>query len=206
MQKLILVDNKMELADEWSKQFSDLIESDTVEVHGQVDIMTFEGDAVVSPANSFGFMDGGIDLIYSLNMGWEVMYMLQAKIRGEFDGELLVGQHTVVPTGYGRYPNLLVVPTMREPKRLVDTDNVYLASKALFLAMRKHPELKTVVCPGLGTGTGGVSPAECARVMRMAYDNWYLGEAVENGVMSPRNLMEVFEMCAKQKTNGEGKN
>lgn len=26
----------------------------------------------VSPANSFGFMDGGIDLAYSLHFGWQM--------------------------------------------------------------------------------------------------------------------------------------
>jgi O-acetyl-ADP-ribose deacetylase (regulator of RNase III) len=205
-QKLILVDNKAELAEAWTEHFSDLIDKGHVEVHGKVDIMSFEGDAVVSPANSFGFMDGGVDLIYSLNMGWEVMYMLQATIRSKYEGELLVGQHTIIPTGYGRYPNLLVVPTMREPKKLIGTDNVYLASKALFLAMRKNPELRTVVCPGLGTGTGGISPSECARIMRMAYNDWYLGDAVENGTLAPRNLLEVFDMCAKHKSYGREEN
>jgi len=35
-------------------------------------ILDIECDAVVSPANSFGFMDGGIDLIYSQFFGWHV--------------------------------------------------------------------------------------------------------------------------------------
>ncbi|MEM8641966.1 MAG: hypothetical protein AAGG51_24585 [Cyanobacteria bacterium P01_G01_bin.54] len=34
-------------------------------------------DAVVSPANSFGFMDGGLDLLYSQNFGWYVQTRLQ---------------------------------------------------------------------------------------------------------------------------------
>ena len=29
----------------------------------------------VSPANSFGFMDGGIDMAYSLHFGWQ-MYVV----------------------------------------------------------------------------------------------------------------------------------
>ena len=31
------------------------------------DILKVEGDAIVSPANSFGYMDGGLDLKYSTN-------------------------------------------------------------------------------------------------------------------------------------------
>ena len=29
-------------------------------------------DAIVSPANSFGFMDGGIDMVYSKRFGWQM--------------------------------------------------------------------------------------------------------------------------------------
>ena len=29
-------------------------------------------DAIVSPANSFGFMDGGIDYCYSEHFGWQM--------------------------------------------------------------------------------------------------------------------------------------
>ena len=31
-----------------------------------------EADAIVSPANSFGFMDGGIDMVYSRHFGWQM--------------------------------------------------------------------------------------------------------------------------------------
>jgi len=30
------------------------------------------GDFQVSPANSFGFMDGGIDMAYSSRFGWQM--------------------------------------------------------------------------------------------------------------------------------------
>ncbi|KAJ8314435.1 hypothetical protein KUTeg_006585 [Tegillarca granosa] len=31
-------------------------------------------DAIVSPANSFGFMDGGIDMAYSMHFGWQIYH------------------------------------------------------------------------------------------------------------------------------------
>lgn len=189
MQKFILVDNKAELADAWNKEFEF---DDNVEAHGPADIFSFEGDACVSPANSFGFMDGGIDLLYSMNMGWHVSAQLKNKIQTEYDGELLVGQAVIIPTGYARFPNIICAPTMRVPCRLVGTHNVYLAAKAMFLAAKRHPALKTIVCPGLGTGTGGVSSAECARIMKLAYDDWYLGKAEENGTLMPGQLGDVF--------------
>jgi O-acetyl-ADP-ribose deacetylase (regulator of RNase III) len=38
--------------------------------HG--DIFEHMADVTVSPANSFGYMDGGIDLVYSNYFGWEL--------------------------------------------------------------------------------------------------------------------------------------
>lgn len=34
--------------------------------------LTFSPCLQVSPANSFGFMDGGIDMVYSLHFGWDL--------------------------------------------------------------------------------------------------------------------------------------
>ncbi len=60
MMKLILTAVEKSLAEAWRKFFSEL---DFVTVpHGS--ILDARCDAVVSPANSFGFMDGGIDAIY----------------------------------------------------------------------------------------------------------------------------------------------
>ncbi len=200
MQKFIFVDNKAELADAWKKEFA---QYDNVEVHGPVDIFSFEADACVSPANSFGFMTGGIDLLYSMNMGWNVMARLQNIIQTEYNGELLVGQALLLPTNYDRFPNIIVAPTMRMPDRLNGTQNVYLAAKAIFHLAKTHPVLKTIICPGLGTGTGAVTPKECARLMRMAYEDWYLGNAETNGVMKPGSLGEVFAMCDRQTSKTE---
>ena len=59
-----LIDRLEPLVAEWQK----VMPSSTVEiVHG--DIFSRPADALVSPANSFGFMDGGIDLAYSRRFG-----------------------------------------------------------------------------------------------------------------------------------------
>jgi hypothetical protein len=42
------------------------------------DIFEQKADAIVSPANSFGYMDGGIDLLYSKYFGWELEANLRA--------------------------------------------------------------------------------------------------------------------------------
>jgi Macro-like domain len=60
------------------------------------DILEGQCDAVVSPANSFGYMDGGIDLAYRRYFGLELQSRVQTKIKSEFRGELPVGQAMVV--------------------------------------------------------------------------------------------------------------
>ena len=54
------------LASAWEQHCGDL---ESVRVH-RGSILDVDCDAVVSPANSFGFMDGGIDMAYSQHFGW----------------------------------------------------------------------------------------------------------------------------------------
>ena len=58
--KLILSATETSLSDAWEKSCGDL---DFVEIQ-RGSILEVDCDALVSPANSFGFMDGGIDALY----------------------------------------------------------------------------------------------------------------------------------------------
>jgi O-acetyl-ADP-ribose deacetylase (regulator of RNase III) len=137
------------------------------------DILEGRCDAVISPANSFGFMDGGIDLAYRRYFGMDLQSRVQAKIRSEFRGELPVGQATVVPTGNETVPYLVAAPTMRVPDRIGDTVNVYLAFRAALLAVLAHNDGSTTInsmrVPALGTGIGAMTLARAARQMHAAY-------------------------------------
>lgn len=61
------------------------------------DIFQHRADAIVSPANSFGFMDGGIDLLYSRVLGQHLEGELQALLRDRHFGELPVAIRTRCP-------------------------------------------------------------------------------------------------------------
>jgi O-acetyl-ADP-ribose deacetylase (regulator of RNase III) len=95
-------------------------------------------DAIVSPANSFGFIDGGIDLAYSLRFGWSVQERLRQRLRPEHDGELPVGQAIIVPTDHADIPFVISAPTMRIPMDVSTTVNAYLAFRAAIRAAREH--------------------------------------------------------------------
>ena len=63
---VILTSVEPALADAWERFCGDL---NFVTVH-RGSLFDLSCDAVVSPANSFGFMDGGIDMLYGQYFGW----------------------------------------------------------------------------------------------------------------------------------------
>ncbi len=144
-------------------------------------------DAVVSPANSFGFMDGGIDRLYLERFGHETQDRVQALIQEDHFGELPVGAALIAETNDCEFPFLIVAPTMRVPMILGESIHPYLAARATFLLIRHgtfsagphcgqpvREHVRTVALPGLGTGVGRVPPADCARQVRAAIEDWVL--------------------------------
>ncbi|GAL85939.1 Appr-1-p processing protein [Sporocytophaga myxococcoides] len=75
--KYILFDKNQEMVAAWKEFFS---EGANVEIfHG--DFNSIKCDTIVSPANSFGFMDGGIDYAISDRLGWDLQIKLQQIIK-----------------------------------------------------------------------------------------------------------------------------
>ena len=176
---IVLVAVDAPLADAWRQFCGDL---DFVTVH-HGSILDVACDAVVSPANSYGFMDGGIDMLYSRHFGWDVQARLQKAIREKHDGELLVGRAEIVETGNVAIPYLIAAPTMRVPMVLRESVNPYLAARAVLLLLTNGvmpcgpsagepvaDVIKTVAFPGLGTGVGRITPQICAHQVRTAID------------------------------------
>ncbi|MCP3883814.1 MAG: Appr-1-p processing protein, partial [Sulfitobacter sp.] len=168
----------------WEREFADL---DSVEVScgdifstsdgvvGEDDPGDVKAHAVVSPANSFGFMDGGIDAVYTHVFGVHLQRDLQEVIEADYGGELPVGQATIVPTGHPDIPWCISAPTMRVPCDVANTPNAYLAFRAALRAVLEHNSssqspITTVLCPGLGTAVGRMPVERCARQMRAAWD------------------------------------
>lgn len=183
--KITLRDVKTDLISVWEEYFRDI---PNVEIeHG--DIFRTPADAIVSPANSFGFMDGGIDLAYSNRLGWQVSFQLQDIIFEQHDGELPVGQAIMLQTGDFEYPWLISAPTMRVPSSIVHTPNAYLAFRAVLRAVREHNQtqampIRSLLCPGLGTAIGRLPVEVCAKQMKAAYDVVVLGKKPKFGHFS----------------------
>jgi len=191
MNKFILVDRNQEMVDAWKHEFR---EYDNFEFHC-CDVFDQSADFLASPANSFGFMNGGIELAYSNTMGWHIQEAFQKLIKEEYDGEMLVGQACVLDTDFEKFPKIILAPTMRVPMYLDGTPNVYLSAKAIFLAFKRNSvEGQTCLIPGLGTGTGYVPYKTCAQKMRMAYEDFYLNKSVFPSKLVMANIKHMEEI------------
>ena len=197
LMKLVLTALDAALAAAWEAHCQDL---DCVELH-RGSILEVACDAVVSPANSYGIMDGGIDATYHDHFGEEVELAVRRMILEHYAGELLVGAADIVETGAAGIPYLIAAPTMRVPMKLVDSVNAYLAARAVILLVkhgrfRSGPhqgepiaaQVQRVALPGLGTGAGGIPYEVCAKQVRRAIDDFLLG-----GYRLPRSWAEASE-------------
>ena len=140
-------------------------------------------DAVIAPGNSFGIMDGGLDLALRTFFGRRLQVAVQKAIFSKHYGEQPVGTALIVPTGNKKHPWLVHAPTMSIPQIIATTHNVYFAMLAALHAVAHHneraelkpegfPAIKTLLCPGLGTATGKMLPATAALQMSLAWNNF----------------------------------
>jgi O-acetyl-ADP-ribose deacetylase (regulator of RNase III) len=151
-------------------------------------VLDVAADAVVSPANSYGSMGGGIDAMYAAAFPG-VAERVRSEILATHGGELPVGDAVLVPTGVAAPAWLISAPTMREPVELLPADTVapYLAARAVFrLWSHAHGDdgtpvrelVRTIAMPGLGTGVGGVDVDNCARQVVAAWFEVFADAAV----------------------------
>jgi O-acetyl-ADP-ribose deacetylase (regulator of RNase III) len=136
------------------------------------DLLAVAQNTVVSPANAYGFMDGGIDAAYRRFFGDSIEGRVRDAIGRRPEGHLPVGASLIVPTGNARVPYLIVAPTMLGPEA-VERQNCYRAMRAVLRVAAVREDIgRAVYCPGLGTGVGMVPPDEAAQEMAEAYRDW----------------------------------
>lgn len=212
---LILFDHKAELVKAWSKTFGGQTGNMSPARRGwnvsyvQGDLDGFEDcrfDALVSPANSFGLMDGGIDLAYTQRYGEQLGRRVRRHNELFWSGIQPVGTAIIVPLkdDFDQVPYLVHAPTMMVPSRVVGMANVYLAFKAVLEAVEAHnlghrdehivphsTRIDTILCPGLGTGVGKVSPESAAAQMAVALRHVSLGARADTWRLATRYCEEI---------------
>lgn len=165
---LHLVDINPELVKAWEKEF---FQYDDVEILN-TDILKVAKNTIVSPANSYGFMDGGIDRLYTEFFGLRPQTELQDLIKHREEGYLPVGASIMVSTGNSKIPFMIAAPTMITPG-VIPSSNCFHAMIAVLVAAERNSRVVTdVYCPGLGTLTGRVDVDIAAKEMANAYGKW----------------------------------
>lgn len=173
---LVAVDEPMAAA--WETVAAD---RDWVRVYrGSVTDLTV--DAVVSPANSFGWMRGGIDGVYARWLTG-IEDRVRAAIASAHGGELPVGSALIVPTGVETPAWLVSAPTMRNPGERLSADGAAAgaAARAILHAWLEgllpdgrpaRDAIGSLALPGLGTGVGGLTPRTCAEQVSLALSSF----------------------------------
>ena len=113
-------------------------------------------DVVVTSGNSFGLMDGGVDL--AVAQTWPgIEGRIQTRIAQLYGPEMPIG--TALRAKVANSPNVIYVPTMQIPMEIVGTDYVYQAARAAVLTVKNELSMTAdaaVFMPLMGTGAGGI--------------------------------------------------
>ncbi|MEU7279055.1 macro domain-containing protein [Streptomyces sp. NPDC045431] len=169
--RVVLTDVNADVVEAWRAAFADTPE---VEIR-RGSILDEQVDAWVSPTNSRGRMDGGVDAVVKRYLGAGIQLRVQRAIRDRFAGRLPVGSAVCVPSGAVNPKYLISTPTMeRSAQDVSETLNVALACAAAFQAIHRQNEqspgsIGSVALVGMGARTGGVPPRVCANLMWTGY-------------------------------------
>jgi len=122
------------------------------------DITKLVCEAIVNPANSFGYMGGGVAGAIKRAGGKEIENEAISK------APIPLGEAVVTTSGALPCKNVIHAPTMEQPAMRIKTFNVQQATKAAF-NVASDLNIKSIAFPGMGTGVGGVSVDDATKAM-----------------------------------------
>ncbi|TBU22315.1 macro domain-like protein [Dichomitus squalens] len=208
--KFILFDISPKLVSAWNESFPNLVSKDVLEnitIKGaSLEDLNMPFDTVVSPANSFGRLDGSFDQVLSDWIAPEddndaLTHAAQAVLYARWRGYAPAGTCTLVPLGKTKCANnklgvrhVALCPTMRIPESVrwhkevvyncvwsllveIDNHNEAIAEDSEGAARRGLREIETVAMTGLATGVGRVPVDMCARQMALAFAHYHEAKA-----------------------------
>ena len=169
-------------------------------------------NCIVSPANSFGLMDGSLDWYINRYLfptdRLEISEYVKQKIIKEYTGEQPVGTCLLVYAKAVDNRNFILAhtPTMRVPKNVSNTDNAYRAFKALLNSVNNYNKLpnnrnpiNNIACSSFCAGVGEMPSEVAGKQMRLAYDHFIEGLKLETHDMEWRYAnrinKEIQDVC-----------
>ena len=170
MPNIFLLDINSKMTKEWEKCF---VNEENVQVVCE-DFESFmrkhkENIAIVSPANSYGIMDGGYDGAITEYFGDSVQKQVQKKIQEQYLGEQPVGTVLVISIDMDKKIKLLHIPTMKVPEPIIDTQIIYNCMRQALITAVMDEDIENIVVPAFGALTGRVSVDMVAKQMYAAF-------------------------------------
>lgn len=156
---------------------------DIVIKHGS--ILHEECDAIVNPANSSGYMGGGVAEVIKKVGGQEIEdeAISQAPIN--------IGKAIATDAGVLKCRHVIHAPTMERPAERTDETKVCHALQAA-LELAEELNVHSLAIPGMGTGVGGLEKQEAARIMIQVIKEH------QAGFIEEIILVDVDEQMVKQ--------
>ena len=218
MVKIVFCDTKEGFSEEVSRIFQQKsYENYSIDTYtGDIRDMIGDNTAYISPANSLLYFNGGVDYIYSKmfpslqtdaqELVKKYNYKLsdnEAQSSNEVNYYLPVGSAMIVPVEHINEKieinYLIASPTMFMPSDIRNTSNVYYAFYAVIAVIDKYNrsvddeiKIRTVICPGLGTGCGGISFYTCVLQIKEALDDYVNGKK-NNDLHKEDNIAYIYE-------------
>jgi O-acetyl-ADP-ribose deacetylase (regulator of RNase III) len=181
----ILCDMNELMVNEWNTSINTHLS--TVEkqrfriINSKLEDIKFNFDCIVSPANSFGLMDGAYDLsiskMFCINSVDSVIHYVQSYIYKYYNGYQPTGTCCLINmspfTNKHKCKWLAHVPTMVVPQNVRwNKDIAYNCMWSLLNELenkKKDVDIKTVFLTGFATGIGQIPTEVAANQMMLAY-------------------------------------
>ena len=167
--KVYLIDINPTIVDALKKEFASYDEVHIIHDDFAHFIDTHKDiECIVSPANSFGYMNGGYDAAITDYFGLEVEKEVRRYIDKYLFGEQPIGTSIMVPI-----PNtdkkLIHTPTMRLPSPIKEPLIIYQCMRTTMM-MAVTNKIHSIVIPAFGGSTGQVPPSLIAKYMCSGYE------------------------------------
>jgi len=166
--KVYLLDINSDITDSLKEEFKPYEEVEVVNDDFRHFMETHKDiKCIVSPANSFGYMDGGYDAAITDYFGNDV----QKGVRKYIDKHLF-GEQPIATSIMVNIPNtdkkLIHTPTMRLPSPIRDPFIIYQCMRTTMMMVISN-NIESVVIPAFGGLTGRLSPKIVAKYMAEGY-------------------------------------
>ena len=146
------------VADHNPKNIQVIVDYDCTFDHEVGNPLAFEIDAVVSPANTAGIMNGGFDAVLRNFFGTTLEYRVRMSLK---ELPLSVGEARAIQTAHNKIKWLIVAPTVSiAADGLSGHASVAYAAAYNAVIEANRVGAKSLGMTGLGTGAGGLNHHE----------------------------------------------